>query len=1240
MKKSTTFVSRTVAGMLLLLVLSVPSLADNTKTTVDQVNDEVTISNDVDYIVNSATPFGTNGKVNIANTEHAVLILNGVKPSAAIKLLSGHVTINGVQAANNVNCQVKIYNRGAIIMPYASDFKPLTVYSEQNFGGEECNDFGLENSGGFMNTLTNAKLNNRIRSFKLKRGYMVTFSNRPSGRGYSRCFIAADADLEVAELPGVLDRSISSYRVFKWYDTGKVSLAAAGGDWGACNALNVTSTYTWSTGSSMAPDIEVVPHQIYSGYPSASSVGSADFSPHLKTTNEPRNSADDHPEELDAILNNWESLMRTGLRLCTPSSWDGSDYWNGTGFLKTFLDSIDARGWRCDIVDMHCYWDEGSFGNLNNWHIGNRPIWISEWCWGASWNSNGAFASGRNENDVKNALTRICNTLNGMDYVERYFYWNGERDPSKLYKNGSLTPAGEMYSKLNSGVGYNKKYNYAPKVPTQKDPTNLTIEYDKLAQTATLKWYDYNGEMNVSMFIQRMRAGGSFEDLVEVERKEVASNYTFTVEDAQAGDQYRIQIEDANHKVRTTKAVTAVSNNLEAGDPIDMDGATKYLGGNMVVNGDFDLGFYGWTTMDGNEPCAPYFQVVPVGGVDGGSYLQSYANGSVVTPEQFIKTIFDVDSNADYYYSGSFSNGVSNGGIYLSGEGLTVETKARVFNNSSTDNTWSTNFKTFNTGDSTKVIFYFNMLKRKAQFDKQMLCKLFDTREEAIADGIAKARLKADAFQQFNKKYNFLNTELAQHVAGVTDNDAKALSAVMSHTALAQKAYATMPVVDSLVTVSNALAALQLSGATSLTEAVNKVAATTTAAEVIELRDQLSETINNYITSTLQSGVVLESKLATTNKWTVKCGTYTGGDQRTKTDLGTTFWNAWWSNIDASEGNGKTMEIKQEITNLPHGFYTLSCKAMTEHYCTSDQHAYITSGDQTAVSPVLTADYYDLAARLNMPKDNVWQKLTTTPVYVDEGGSVTIGFVGSKSGAVNNAWHEIGGKGGSNAASDSYDKREGWWCATDFQLYRAPGYKMNVTPGEFGTICLPYTIRPSEGMHYYAIAGITTDHQNLCLYEIDEVDQARPCIFKSDNATAVFSGYGNYFSFPKSHDFLQGTFKAVTRPEGYYIVSNGQWVRLDSTTGVEAYTACLKKDVVAEMAEYDSWEEYELMPISGADIDFANIILSPDATSSSLNSKLNSLHDLSGRQVESDRQLRSGLYIQVVNGKARKYIKR
>ena len=72
-----------------------------------------------------------------------------------------------------------------------------------------------------MNTLTAVQLNNKIRSFKLKRGYMVTFSTQASGRGYSRCFIAASSDLEVAELPAVLDQKISSYRIFKWYDAGK-----------------------------------------------------------------------------------------------------------------------------------------------------------------------------------------------------------------------------------------------------------------------------------------------------------------------------------------------------------------------------------------------------------------------------------------------------------------------------------------------------------------------------------------------------------------------------------------------------------------------------------------------------------------------------------------------------------------------------------------------------------------------------------------------------------------------------------------------------------------------------------------------------------------------------------------------------------------------------------------------------------------------------------------------------------
>ena len=199
---------RKLLAACLLVTLTTVVNAANIKPMNIKVSGTVTIEANWDYTITGDVPFADDGIVNIVNTDHAVVILEKVRPSAAIKLLS-HVLINGQTAKNGTNCQVKMYNRGSIILPYGDSTKPLTVYSEQNYGGESVTNFGLENSGGYMNTLTAAKLNNNIRSFKLKRGYMVTFSTLPEGRGYSRCFIAADADLEVKTLPTVLDKRIS-----------------------------------------------------------------------------------------------------------------------------------------------------------------------------------------------------------------------------------------------------------------------------------------------------------------------------------------------------------------------------------------------------------------------------------------------------------------------------------------------------------------------------------------------------------------------------------------------------------------------------------------------------------------------------------------------------------------------------------------------------------------------------------------------------------------------------------------------------------------------------------------------------------------------------------------------------------------------------------------------------------------------------------------------------------------------
>ncbi len=239
----------------LALALGQTAIAENTTQKIEQVTSSVTLSEDVDYIVTGTTPFATPGSINITNTEHAVVILENLRPSEALSYLS-FIKINGEPAVNDENCQVKMYAHGAIIFPYSKDIKPLTVYSEPNFGGESVNDFGLENSNGYMNTLSTAKLNNRIRSFKLKRGYMVTFSNNPGGKGYSRCFVADKEDLEFAELPMELDHRISSYRVFKWHNFQKKGIASDASE-EIVNALKVTWCYDWGQGNaSREPDCE------------------------------------------------------------------------------------------------------------------------------------------------------------------------------------------------------------------------------------------------------------------------------------------------------------------------------------------------------------------------------------------------------------------------------------------------------------------------------------------------------------------------------------------------------------------------------------------------------------------------------------------------------------------------------------------------------------------------------------------------------------------------------------------------------------------------------------------------------------------------------------------------------------------------------------------------------------------------------------------------------------------------
>ncbi|MCD8387867.1 MAG: InlB B-repeat-containing protein [Bacteroidales bacterium] len=522
------------------LLLATGVMAANIATTVEQVTSAVTITEDEDFVITSDIPFGEGASVNIANTEHATLILKSVKPSAAASLL-GNVKINGMAAVNGENCQVKMYNLGSIILPYKADCNPLTVYSEPNFGGESTNNLPIEtfnenrvSENTYMATLTDEQLNNRISSFKLKRGYMVTFAVGNEGWGYSRCFIAADEDLEEAELLVELNNRISSYRIFVWNDIQKKALAADSEE--HLNMMNASSTYGWGAGGYISEDIECVPHNIKLGWPG--NCGNMMTSCYLKTNNEPGNSADDGGyEPLESVLNTWEDMMRTGKRLLSPSSHDGSISW-----MNAFIDSIDARGWRCDIVDMHCYWAEWNLNNsLNTYHERyGRPIWVSEFVYGASWSGrSGIFSyaynkygtTDTNAEDVQEenlrCMSAVFENWNAAPYIERYFFWNHEATCSKLIVNEEPTLLGEFYRDMDTGLAYNKESEFIP-IPVARAPKDLTAYFDENNYQVVLNWVNKNRDLTDEMLVEMRANDGDWQVVASFSQEELDANSDFT----------------------------------------------------------------------------------------------------------------------------------------------------------------------------------------------------------------------------------------------------------------------------------------------------------------------------------------------------------------------------------------------------------------------------------------------------------------------------------------------------------------------------------------------------------------------------------------------------------------------------------------------------------------------------------------------------------------------------------------
>lgn len=484
-------------------------------------NSDVTVSGKTNlHLTADGTPF-TDVNFNLQG-EDAWLYIDNVKPSKVIANYLDHVKVNGQAAVKEENCRITMWANGTVIIPngQAYDSKALVAYDGENFTGNS-KEFEIDT---YHNNL--GEWDNKILSFKLKKGYMATLANNANGTGYSRVFIADDADLEVSALPDGMENFVSFVRVFRWNWTSKKGKANG---YGEKDLLNITCNYDWNVGGkSDDPDIEYTPIRQNLGWPSFSAINNKKGVTHLLGCNEP-----DRPDQanatVDQVIEMWPEMLKSGLRLGSPapsSVWT----WNGE-----FFNLIDQLGYRCDFAVAHIY--ENSLNasslvsrikTLSDKGKG-RPVWITEWNNGANWttewwptakgpkcdaDSNPILDENGNTTEVTRPLSaenaeknrkffaEALPALDNCDLIERYFEYDWVQDCRALNLGGKLTPAGKVYAKHKAALAYHKM-DSKPWENWKICPPFPLMSTDKDFRNITIKWYDHNGETGKKYVLER-----------------------------------------------------------------------------------------------------------------------------------------------------------------------------------------------------------------------------------------------------------------------------------------------------------------------------------------------------------------------------------------------------------------------------------------------------------------------------------------------------------------------------------------------------------------------------------------------------------------------------------------------------------------------------------------------------------------------------------------------------------------
>ncbi len=405
-------------------------------------------------VTNAASPIS--GCLINLNSTDAFFVLHNIKPSVVVSTYLSQVRISGASAVADGNCRVVQYGQsGTVVIPHSSSFQPLQVFSGPNFTGTSAS---LGKYVYYTGTGLGA-MNGTISSFKLKRGYLATFAQSPSGGGLSKCYVAQDGDVEVSVLPANLDNNVRFVYVLPWrWESKKGSCDVAPAN------LDATWWYNWNISESSTRDREYVAIKQQPYWPGLGQNWQTLGVNHLSGYNEPNNSVEDAYKNLnppgsvsDAVAR-WPELLGTGLRVGAPAVTDGGYSW-----IVDFVSQADAAGYRIDYVPVHYYRSypnndnaAGAANNLYNYlksiyDATRRPIWLTEFNNGANWTTDADPTFDQN----KNVIEAMVNMMDGTPWIERYSIYSAVEEVRQVYYNaGGLTPMGLMYSNHVAPLAY------------------------------------------------------------------------------------------------------------------------------------------------------------------------------------------------------------------------------------------------------------------------------------------------------------------------------------------------------------------------------------------------------------------------------------------------------------------------------------------------------------------------------------------------------------------------------------------------------------------------------------------------------------------------------------------------------------------------------------------------------------------------------------------------------------------